>query len=190
MSEETPSFIARFGLAFVAFFRTWFDPEFATGVVRLRSGALPAPEPVRSLPPPAPAPAPESKVKEADPRAAMQVLALFQREGRLLDFLEEDVAGFADAQIGAAARVVHEGCRKALRDNFVLAPIRDEAEGSRVTVAAGYDAAAIRLTGNVVGAPPHTGTLQHRGLRVVEVKLPKLHDEHDARVLQPAEVEL
>lgn len=189
MSAQSPSFIARFGLAFVAFFRTLLDPAFASGVAGLRRGALPAPapEPVRSLPP---APAPEAKVKDVDPRAALQMLALFQREGRLVDFLEEDVASFSDAQIGAAARVVHDGCRKALRDNFVVEPVRSEAEGTRVTVPAGYDAVAIRLTGNVAGAPPHTGTLQHRGFRVTEVRLPKLHEEHDARVLQPAEVEL
>src|SRR5207253_6846543 len=36
--------------------------------------------------------------------AAVQLLAILQREGRLLDFLQEDVDGYADAQIGAAVR--------------------------------------------------------------------------------------
>lgn len=189
MSEPSPSFFGRLGLAFAAFVRTLLDAEFARGVVRLRSGALPAAVPAAPAEAPAPKP-PESRVKEIDPRAALQLLALLQREGRFVDFLEEDVAGFTDAQVGAAARVVHEGCRKALRENFVLEPVRSEAEGSRVTVPVGYDADAIRLTGNVVGSAPHQGTLQHRGFRVAEVKLPKLHDAHDARVVQPAEVEL
>lgn len=190
MSEPSPSFFARLGLALVALVRTLVDPDFARGVVRLRDGALPAPKELEPAKPAPSIPAPESKVKEVDPRAALQLLAAFQREGRFVDFLEEDVAGFSDAQIGAAARVVHEGCRKALRENFVLASVRDEAEGSRVTVPVGYDPTSVRLVGNVVGAPPHQGTLQHRGFRAVEVKLPRLHDDHDARVIQPAEVEL
>ena len=86
--------------------------------------------------------------------------------------------------------MVHEGCAKVLREHFSIVPVRDEAEGSRVTLPAGFDAAAVRLTGNVVGQPPFTGSLSHRGWRVAEVRLPKLAERHDARVLAPAEVEL
>jgi hypothetical protein len=42
------------------------------------------------------------------------MLGILQREGRLIDFLEEDVASFTDAQIGAAVRDIHKGCKKAL----------------------------------------------------------------------------
>src|SRR5436190_15346400 len=42
---------------------------------------------------------------------------LFQSEARFVDFVQEDVAGYADAEIGAAARVVHEGDRKSTRLN-------------------------------------------------------------------------
>ncbi len=86
--------------------------------------------------------------------------------------------------------LVHEGCRKVLREHFSIEPVRSEAEGSRVTLDAGFDAAAIRLTGNVVGTAPFRGSLSHRGWRVAEVRLPKLAERHDARVLAPAEVEL
>lgn len=107
-----------------------------------------------------------------------------------MDFLEEDVSAFSDAEVGTAARVVHEGCRKALREHFTLEPVRSEPEGERVTVQAGFDASEIRLTGNVVGEPPFTGTLQHRGWRVREAHLPKLAAEHDPHVVAPAELEL
>lgn len=122
--------------------------------------------------------------------AALQLLGLLQREARFVDFVQEDVAGYADAEIGAAARVVHEGCRKVLREHFSIAPVRSESEGSRVTLAAGFDAAAVRLTGNVVGQAPFTGTLGHRGWRVDEVRLPQLTDRKAAAIVAQAEVEL
>ena len=117
-------------------------------------------------------------------------LALLQRDARLIDFAGESLAAYDDAQIGAAARLVHEGCAKVLREQFDIVPVRAEAEGTRITLAAGFDAAAIKLTGNVVGQPPFSGSLSHRGWRVAEVRLPKLAEGHDARVLAPAEVEL
>lgn len=122
--------------------------------------------------------------------AALQLLGLLQREARFVDFVQEDVAGYADAEIGAAARVVHEGCRKVLREHFSIAPVRAEAEGSRVTLATGFDAAAVRLTGNVVGQAPFTGTLGHRGWRVDDVRLPQLTDGKAAAIVAQAEVEL
>ena len=122
--------------------------------------------------------------------AALQLLGLMQREARFVDFIQEDVAPYTDAEIGAAARVVHEGCRKVLREHFTIAPVRAEAEGSRVTLQAGFDAAAVRLTGNVVGQAPFTGTLGHRGWQVTEVKLPQLTDTETAKVIAQAEVEL
>src|SRR6185369_8988779 len=116
--------------------------------------------------------------KKAEPEplpstdAALQLLALFQREGRFVDFIEEDVASFADADIGAAARVVHSGCRKALREHVKLEPVRSEEEGVRVTLPDPLDAAEVKLTGNVTGKGPFTGTLRHRGWRAAEISLP------------------
>ena len=192
--NERPSFFARLFLAWVAYFRTLFDAEFAAGVVRLRRGALPA-DATR------PAGAPKEKdkrelppkavvLKEPTPEAALQLLGILQREGRFVDFLEEDVSSFSDAEIGAAARVVHDGCKKALDEHFDLAPIRAEDEGASVTLEAGFDAAAVRLTGNVVGEPPFRGALQHKGWRCTKIRLPKLTEEHDANIITPAEVEL
>lgn len=132
----------------------------------------------------------EKRVEVSTPTAALQLLGLLQREARFVDFVQEDVAGYQDAEIGAAARVVHEGCRKALREHFTLEPIRTEAEGSRVTLPAGFDATAVRVSGNVVGQPPFTGTLAHRGWRATDVRLPQLTDAQAAAVIAQAEVEL
>jgi hypothetical protein len=85
---------------------------------------------------------------------------------------------------------VHEGCSKVLRDHFTIEPVRAEAEGSRIVLENGFDAGAVRLTGNVVGSAPFRGSLSHRGWRAASVRLPKLSDSHDATVLAPAEVEL
>ena len=122
--------------------------------------------------------------------AALQLLSLFQREARLIDFTQENLSGYSDADIGAAARVVHEGCSKVLREHFTIEPVRSEAEGSRIVLEAGFDAAAVRLTGNVVGQAPFRGALSHRGWRAASVRLPKLAEAHDAAILAPAEVEL
>ena len=129
-------------------------------------------------------------IRETTPDAALQLLGLLQKEARFLDFVQENVAAYSDAEIGAAARVVHEGCVKVIRQHFELAPVRSETEGSRITLPAGFDAAGVRLTGNIVGQPPFSGTLIHRGFRAVEVRLPKLTEGHDAHVLAQAEVEL
>lgn len=122
--------------------------------------------------------------------AALQLLGLLQREARFVDFLQEDTTSYSDAEIGAATRVVHEGCRKVLDEHFTIAPVRAEAEGSRVTLAEGFDATAVRLTGNVVGQAPFTGTLNHRGWQVSDVRLPQLTDTKAAAVVAQAEVEL
>jgi hypothetical protein len=195
MTDSNPSFLGRISLAVSTFFSILGDGEFAAGVLRLRNGgsaaatAAPGPAPVPAAAP-APAPQPAPTLKEASPDAALQLLGLLQRDARFIDFVEEDIKGFSDADIGAAARLVHDGCRATLREHFTIRPVRDEAEGSRVTLAVGFDATAIRLTGNVVGKAPFNGSISHRGWRVDEVRLPKLTDSHNARVIAPAEVEL
>lgn len=182
---DHPSFFARIALAFGAFFKALFDGSFAARLVRLSAGELPAPP----VPTPAPAPAP-SVMREASPDAALQLLAILQREGRFVDFLEEDIASFSDAEVGAAARVVHDGCRRAVREHFSLEPIRGEEEGARVELPKGFDAGRVRLSGNVVGEPPFRGALRHRGWWAKSITLPKMAEGHDPRVIAPAEVEL
>jgi hypothetical protein len=134
---------------------------------------------------PAPAPAP----REPDEAPALRLLGMLQEEGRFVDFLEEDLAAYPDEQIGAAARGIHEGCRKALHERLVLEPVLRANEGDAVTVEPGFDPAAIRLTGNVSGAPPFRGVLRHAGWRVRQATLPVGRGQ-DPNVIAPAEVEI
>lgn len=158
-------------------------------LLKKKPAAEPAPA-VQAEPKPTAAPAVPVTLKENTPDAALQLLSLLQQESRFVDFLNEEIKGFSDAEIGAVARVVHEGGRKTLQQYFKLEPIRSEDEETRITLQAGFNAAEIRVTGNVVGQPPFTGTLVHKGWRVADVTLPKLAETHDARILVPAEVEL
>jgi hypothetical protein len=194
MSDSNESFFGRFSLAVRTFFSLLGDRELAARVRSVREAPSMAPTPAAApvqQPKPQPQPQPVVRtLKEATPDAALQLLGLLQREARFIDFIEEDVVGYSDTDIGAAARLVHDGCRRVLREHFTIRPVRDEAEGSRVTVPDGFDATSIRLTGNVVGKAPFTGSISHRGWRVADVRLPKLAESHDASVIAPAEVEL
>ncbi len=129
-------------------------------------------------------------LKEASPDAALQLLSLFQQEARFIDFVEEDITAYSDTDIGAAARVVHEGCHKILHSHFNFEPIRNEEENAPITLRKGFDSSAVRLTGNIVGKAPFKGILVHRGWRVNEVNLPKIADGHNVEILASAEVEL
>src|SRR5215472_8122575 len=95
--------------------------------------------------------------------SGLMLLAALQREGRFVDFVLQDVAGFSDEDIGAAARVVHSGCRKIIDQFFRFEPATKGSEGAAMSVPAGFDAQRIRLTGNVSGNPPFRGTLKHHG---------------------------
>ena len=123
----------------------------------------------------------------------IRVLTVLQRDGRLVDFLQEEIDGYSDAQVGAAVRDIHRGCRKALRDYLTVEPILGGEEDSPVTVGADFDPAEIRLTGNVQGSPPFKGVLKHHGWRVKSVHLPVLPTSRagaSTSILAPAEVEI
>lgn len=203
-SPPPPSLLSRLSFAFVCWLRVLLDPAFAARVLLVREG-WPAPEPappplalapVVAAPVAAPVVAPVAapvaarEPEELAGEGALRLLGVLQREGRLVDFLEEDVASFSDAEVGAAARVVHDGCRQALRGQIELEALRTEAEGAAVEVPAGYDAASTKLTGNVKGSGPYRGALRHRGWRARSIKLPVLLPGADPTILTPAEVEL
>ena len=119
-------------------------------------------------------------------------LAILQEKGRLVDFLMGDIAGYSDAQVGAAGRVLHEGCKAALTEHFGIRPMREESEGSKVTVPTEHAPDEYRLVGKISGEPPFRGTLIHHGWRVEWVKLPRLVRTSGDRppAIAPAEVEL
>jgi Domain of unknown function (DUF2760) len=155
----------RIGLAFKVFWKTLTDPEIAARIEPALSPAPTGPD--------------------------LRVLAVLQRDGRLVDFLQEEIDGFDNAMIGAAVRDIHRDCRKVLRNYLALEPVLGSAEGDSVTVPTGFDPAEIRLTGNVSGSPPFRGVLKHHGWRVKSVHLPTLPAAKDqTAVLAPAEVEI
>jgi hypothetical protein len=155
----------RIWLALQTFWRVITEPDFAARVEALFSRAPSGPD--------------------------LRVLAVLQRDGRLVDFLEEEIDAYSDAQIGAAVRDIHRGCRKSLHDYLTIEPVIDAAEEQPVTVPVDFDPAAIRLVGNINGAPPFQGVLKHHGWRVRSVHLPLLPvARDDASVLSPAEVEI
>ncbi len=149
--------------------------------------ARPAPAAVQPLPKSAAIPA-ASGSRRGD---ALTLLAVLQREARLVDFLKEPIAPYSDAQVGAAVRDVHRDAAAALDRLFGLQPVMSEEEGSPVQVSPGADAARIRLTGNVTGTPPFRGTLRHAGWEATKAQLPEWSGSVAASsVIAPAEVEL
>ncbi|HEV2863820.1 MAG TPA: DUF2760 domain-containing protein [Pyrinomonadaceae bacterium] len=157
--------------------------DIAPEVVR-QTAAPTAPEPAE-LPPPAPEPAEDSADR------AVQLLALLQRDGRLVDFLSEDITPYQDAQVGAAVRELHANCRKSLAQYVTLEPVIEGEEDRPVTVEEAFDPAAVKLVGNVTGRPPLRGLLRHKGWRVAEINLPNLPPRGAGRaVVAPAEVEI
>jgi Domain of unknown function (DUF2760) len=144
----------------------------------------PVVEPVR------PAPTePEASRANAE---IVHFLAMLQERGRLVDFLMDDINPYSDAQVGAAARVVHAGCRGILQEHFSINPVRTEQEGSMVQVPAGYSADEYRLVGKIVGSAPFSGMLVHRGWKTDMVKLPQLlrGTADQLPAIAPAEVEV
>lgn len=152
------------------------------GVEQEARPTQPAAEPKKAAAPPSP-PKPTTD-------AAVQLLGLLQREGRLVDFLREDIQPYDDAQIGAAARTIHQTCAQALAEHLTLEPVLKGNEGDEVTIPKDFDPSAVRLTGNVSGEPPFRGTLRHAGWRAAQVKLPAQPSGQDPKIVAPAEVEI
>lgn len=120
---------------------------------------------------------------------AVYSLNLLQREGRLIDFLQEDITPYSDAQIGAAVREIHAGCRKTLTDHFDIQPVvKGSAEGETCTAPDQFDPAVFRLTGSIPKNPPYQGTLRHCGWQADKVSLPKRTGKHNPTVVAPAEI--
>ena len=189
----------RFILAWKCFFLVLFARRLPPEAYAL----LPPPDlaPPNRLPPPeaelvatekaAPvAFAPVVDARAERDRGAILLLGLLQREGRLIDFLQENIEPLEDAQIGAAVRDIHRGCKKALAEHLTIEPVMVEADNATVKIESGFDPSRIRLVGNVAGKPPFSGTLRHPGWRGAGVRLPELPANNDPSVIAPAEVEL
>jgi hypothetical protein len=178
-------------IAFQAFFAVLFDRTKADRIVPLLKGEpMPAldtePQPEKLVLEPTPTP----RKKATGQSEAMTLLAALQREARLLDFLMEKLDGYDDAQIGAAARTVHDECAAVIERLFDVQPLRLEEEMSQITVES-PDTAFVQLVGNVSGHPPFTGRLTHHGWVAKKCELPTWSGNTEAAfVLAPAEVEV
>jgi hypothetical protein len=164
----------------------------AFSLVGGKSGG-PAPSLPTPAPEPMPAPVPIQPPAPVANQAEAEVVAFFgllQEKGRLVDFLMEEVTPYEDAEVGAAARVIHQGCRQVLQEYFNISPISEAQEGAQVTVPAGYSPDRYRLVGKLTGEPPFTGTLLHKGWKTEFVKLPRIVTREGLPSIAPAEVEL
>ncbi len=169
----------RWKFAFRAFFSLIFHG-------RIAEDFLEAFVPREPEPPPVP---PAATVVADNTDRATQILALLQRDGRFIDFVMEDLSGYPDAQIGAAVRDVHAGCRDALARYVTLAPVLDGDEGAAATVDRSTDPARVKVVGNLGGVPPLTGVIRHRGWEATRLELPPL-PATGRTILAPAEVEV
>jgi Domain of unknown function (DUF2760) len=180
------AFSTRFSYAFRCFFALLFDGTIPPDIVSVTGASVSNVPNVTAAEKPKPR---ENPSVESCGRA-VQMLALLQRDGRLIDFLSEDVSPYADSQLGAAVRTIHASCRQVLDRYLKLEPVISSEEDQPVTVPADFDPATVKLLGNVVGQPPVKGLLRHRGWRVTEVRLPSLPQGAGREIVAPAEVEI
>ena len=127
---------------------------------------------------------------EVQQRTYLHLIALLQRQGRLMDFFSEDLAAYSDAQIGAAVRSIHENCRKTIEKYIAPESVLEQAEGAEITVEADFDPNAMKLVGQVTGQPPFKGIVRHRGWRAGKIELPTFTGRQSPRIIAPAEIEV
>ena len=172
----------------------WLTLRASVGraVVKMEAAkpAAPAPKKAKKSLPPRPTPEEKEALARENQRRTLHLLSLLQREGRLVDFLEENLKDYDDAQIGAAVRNIQENCQKTLKKYLKIEAVLDKEEGEEIALEKGFDASAIKLTGNVSGEPPFKGSLQHCGWRVGQFDLPTLSGSPDPTIIAPAEVEV
>jgi hypothetical protein len=184
-------FSARLSFAFRCFFSLLFQGKIPQEILQALSSSA-AQEPLTAAARATAVPE-KSRAEASDSHLldrAVQMLALLQRDGRLVDFLEEDVSSYPDEQLGAAVRSIHSSCRQVLERYIKLEPVLSSEEDHPVTVPVGFDPAAIKLIGSVTGQPPIHGLLRHRGWRVSQVTLPSLPQGSGRAIVAPAEIEV
>lgn len=131
-----------------------------------------------------------AKYQAAIPDSAFQILYMLQKEGRLIDFLLEDISEVSDEQLGAAVRPLHENLRKILKERLVVEPVINAQEGDEVTIPDSYETYSIKLIGNVPACGPYKGILIHKGWKLKACNLPSLVGGWKGNIIVPAEVEV
>jgi hypothetical protein len=165
--------------------------------VLLRQRVSPPSATAQTAPAPAATPRP---VAAAAPGAAsgaggdaLILLSLLQERGRFLDFVAEDISAYGDAQVAAASRVVHQGCKAVIDECLALAPAHAGAEGDRITVDPAADPNRYRLQGKLAQQPPYSGVVVHRGWKTTRLTLPRHTrpiDPAGENIVAPIDVEV
>ncbi|ETI62076.1 DUF2760 domain-containing protein [Marinomonas profundimaris] len=189
------SFVPRFFGAFGQFFKYMGSGDYAARCQQVAAGDLLASEVepkvitetidvIREIEIAAPT------LDTVNEDGAHQLLQLLQQEARFVDFLQESIGDYTDADVGAAARQIHAGCANVLKQYFTIDAVNSATENSRVEVHSDYDAKQIKLEGRVEGTGPYTGTLIHPGWKITDTRLPKVTNTDNLTILAPAEVEV
>lgn len=132
----------------------------------------------------------QKKERATRERLFLHLFSVLQREGRLMDFLSENLEEYEDEQIGAAVRNIHENCAKVVDKYLTTEPILDKEEEEEILLESDFDPNSVKLTGNVTGDPPFKGVVRHRGWRTRKMELPTLSGDQDSGIIAPAEVEI
>lgn len=181
-----------FLVATKAFFKLLTNRELSDSFQQLLDGQL-APK-ITSASEPEPKLAQE-KLPGGDSPAgrsdALSLLAALQREARFVDLVKESLDGYSDSQIGGAARDVLKNSSVVLDRMFGLTPLTETQDGQSFTTPATFDPAEFRLTGNVTGTPPFTGTVVHRGWTATRCEIPQWNGRPvAAQIVAPVELEI
>jgi hypothetical protein len=178
-------------LAFRVFFLTLFKATIAEQVADILDKAKLPQKEAALTPPVAPLPKAPPSAKPPARSEALTLLAAMQREARFLDFMQESLEGYSDAQVGAVVRDVHRDCAALINRLFAVQPAVPLEEGAETDVPAGFDPGRWRLTGSVSGAPPYHGRIAHPGWEATKCELPTWTGTPTAaKIIAPAEVEL
>jgi hypothetical protein len=122
---------------------------------------------------------------------AISLLSALQREARFLDLVNESLDGYSDEQIGGAARDVIRDCGSVIERMFALQPMTSVQDGESLKTPAEFDPAEYRLTGNVTGDAPFSGTLAHHGWKATKCDVPKYSgSKTSAKIVAPIELEI
>ena len=137
----------------------------------------------------------ELSIKKKNKDSSQEVLtllSLLQEKGRFLDFVMDDVESYPDEQVGAAARIIHQGCRKILLEYFDIHPIHKEEEGVSIKIDTTSNKNTYKFIGNFEEKQEMLGTLVHKGWMTKAIDLPKQVDSSsnlNHNIIAPAEVE-
>lgn len=134
----------------------------------------------------------EKKIVEKPLRSdALTLLAALQREARFIDFLQENIQPYDDAQIGVIVRDVHRGCAEVVKRMFNVQPLTEVPEGQKISLDAPVNPQVFQLIGKTpTSSDAVSGTVVHPGWKAESCNVPVWSGTEDAiRVIAPVEID-